>query len=295
MSELRIQTSQECGLLSLLWKQALAGRLWGRNTFLADAFPGCVPPKRVLVALGFVLFLCFYASQANFPGRHYRGYVLVGGLAGSLTMALILRWKPEEMLVSGLLFAVPMVEQIFRPILPARWLGDLVLYVGLPLVFLWLVVGRLHPADVGLSLGERSITFRITPCLLAVAALLAIVGLAVPSMTLYYPIWRSSSPITWRDFAYHETLIAIMMFSCELFFRGTVLFVLGRRSFWGSILIQSVPYAYLHMGKPSVEVPYSLIAGVVFGWANLRSRSVLPSWATHFFGSALFDALIVLS
>lgn len=135
----------------------------------------------------------------------------------------------------------------------------------------------------------------ITGALLATATAMAFIGLGFPSMVRYYPIWHTGGSIGPVGFGYNELVISGIMFAGEFFFRGIILFTLGRRSFWGAVVFQSLPYAFLHFGKPSVEVPYSLVAGIIFGWANLRSRSVLPSWLTHSLGSALFDALVLLT
>jgi membrane protease YdiL (CAAX protease family) len=154
---------------------------------------------------------------------------------------------------------------------------------------------KLSPGDVGLTLGTRRKMLVTTTFLLFLAVAMSLIGLLFPSMTEYYPIWQTGPDVTTGEFLYEETIIAIMMFCGEFFYRGIVLFTLAKRSFWGAILLQSLPYAFLHLGKPMIEVPYSLVAGIIFGWANLRSRSMLPSWITHFVGSALFDALILLT
>ena len=49
--------------------------------------------------------------------------------------------------------------------------------------------------------------------------------------------------------------------------------------------------ALAHLGKPTEEVIFSFFAGIVFGLADVETRSILPSFAAHFFGSALFDTL----
>ena len=169
------------------------------------------------------------------------------------------------------------------------------LQVLVPLGLLRLLRKNLSLGDVGFTLGRRMTTLRTTILLLSLGVAMAVIGLLFPSMTRYYPIWQTGSGVTSGEFLYHETIIAIMMFGGEFFYRGLVLFTLAKRSFWGAILLQSLPYAFLHLGKPMVEVPYSLVAGIIFGWANLHSRSMLPSWITHFVGSALFDALILLT
>jgi len=256
-----------------------------------------MPRRRIAVIItAFILFAFIYSLRASFPGPSYKTIFLLSGLLGCLATSRLLEMSEEETLVMGILFAVPMADQIIHAHgFPWHVLEVLLLQVLIPLGLLYSVSRGLSLGDVGLSLGRRRITLKTTAMLLSLAGLMAVVGLMFPSMTSYYPIWQSGPGVTTGEFVYEETIIAIMMFGGEFFYRGLVLLILGRRSFWGAVLLQSLPYAFLHLGKPAVEVPYSLVAGIIFGWANLRSRSVLPSWVTHFTGSALFDALILLT
>jgi membrane protease YdiL (CAAX protease family) len=249
-----------------------------------------------IIIAGFLVFAVIYSLRVSFPGPRYKSVVLLGGLLGALAASRLLGMRDDETMVMGVLFAVPMADQIIHIYgYPWRVIEVLCLQVMTPLTLLYLVRMGLPPADVGLSLGNRMTTLKTTAILLSLAGAMSVIGLLFPSMTNYYPIWQSGSDVTPGEFIYHEAIIAIMMFGGEFFYRGLVLFTLARRSFWGAILLQSLPYAFLHLGKPAVEVPYSLVAGIIFGWANLRSRSMLPSWVTHFVGSALFDALILLT
>jgi membrane protease YdiL (CAAX protease family) len=249
----------------------------------------------VLTVAGLVCFGAFYSFQVSFPGYNYRSYVLLAGLAGGLTASVLLRWEPHEILVIGLTFAVPMADQlVFSRTLLARMGESLLFYVLIPLSLLW-VLRRGHIfSDLGIGLGDRRTTLWVTTALLGAAAAMSVAGLMFPEMTRYYPIWDYGLDVTVAEFAYNELIISGIMFAGEFFYRGLILFTLAKRSRWGAIVFQSLPYAYLHVGKPAVEVPYSLVAGIVFGWANLRSRSLLPSWITHSVGSALFDALVII-
>jgi len=255
-------------------------------------------PRRRIAAIitAFIIFAVIYSLRASFPGPRYKTIFLLSGLLGGLAASRLLALSEEETLVMGMLFAVPMADQIIHAHgFPWHVVEVLLLQVLIPLSLLFTVSRGLSMGDVGLSLGRRKVTLKTTVMLLCLAGTMAIVGLMFPSMTSYYPIWQSSPGVSTGEFIYEETIIAVLMFGGEFFYRGLVLLILGKRSFWGAVILQSLPYAFLHLGKPAVEVPYSLVAGIIFGWANLRSRSVLPSWITHFTGSALFDALILLT
>jgi membrane protease YdiL (CAAX protease family) len=73
-----------------------------------------------------------------------------------------------------------------------------------------------------------------------------------------------------------------------------MLFRLGR--VWGptAILIQTVPFVLMHIGKPGVEIHSSLLAGVVLGWLAWRSRSFWPCFLLHWGAAATMDVVAML-
>ncbi len=249
-------------------------------------------PTEVAVASLFVCFSLFFASKVNLPGPHLKSLVLLSSMLASSILLVTLRWPMREKIVLPLAFFVPMVDRlIYVGSIRLQVFEDAALYLGLPLAVLFLGF-HVRPSEVGISLGRRRETFKMVALLGCGAIAMSFVGLAFPSMTRYYPLW-ASGPVDFSGFLYNETMIAVLMFCGEFFFRGAILFSLSRRSFWGAVVFQALPYALLHLGKPPVEVPYSLVAGLIFGWADLRSRSILPSWIAHAGGSALFDLLVL--
>jgi len=85
---------------------------------------------------------------------------------------------------------------------------------------------------------------------------------------------------------------AFRMFICELFFRGFLLFILSKKFGKISILLQDIPYIFIHIGKPLIEIPYSAIVGIIFGKINYRSKSFLPSFLLHAIGSEIFIIMV---
>ncbi len=106
-----------------------------------------------------------------------------------------------------------------------------------------------------------------------------------------YPVWNPGLPQL--SLLVIESIILLSMFNTEFFFRGYFLFSLEARFGNWAILFQSIPYSLVHIGKPSLEVPYSFLAGLVFGYIALRYRSVFPSLLVHWGGSAFLDILII--
>ena len=170
-----------------------------------------------------------------------------------------------------------------------RWALWLVLWYLLVPLGVSLVLG-FRPSDLGLRLPDDN--WGIFLVLLGLAVILSFAGLTVPSMVSYYPNFAYSS---WVEFLEKEMVIGLVMFTHEAFFRGFLLFPLASRKKWVGILTQDVPYVLVHLGKPPIEVPYSFLAGIVFGWVDLRGRSFLQSFLLHWIGSAFFDVLCVLA
>jgi len=119
----------------------------------------------------------------------------------------------------------------------------------------------------------------------------------------YYPIdYRAR--LSAGNFLRHELVILGIMFNTEFFFRGFLLFTLieffkgtgitKEKSEKIGIAVHAVPYMLVHVGKPFLEVPYSFFAGLVFGFADVKAVSVLPSFIAHFVSSVVFDVLSIV-
>ncbi|MHC1605728.1 MAG: CPBP family glutamic-type intramembrane protease [Candidatus Methanofastidiosia archaeon] len=116
------------------------------------------------------------------------------------------------------------------------------------------------------------------------------VGSRMAVFRAYYPRFYFGS---WTEFLYWEALIGILMLSTEFFYRGFMLF--GLKEFGKfSIIIQAIPYTFIHLGKPLLEVYYSFFAGAAFGYIDWDSRSILPSFVLHWTTSVIFDILCII-
>jgi len=164
------------------------------------------------------------------------------------------------------------------------------LYIAAPLLLALALMYR--RVDVGLSLPRGRTAWAIVAVLLAAGVALAFAGTLFPAMMEYYPepIWGEVEP-TVASFVPYEAAIAFILLAVELLFRGVLVLAVSERLGRWAIVVSAVPYALAHLGKPPEEVVFSLVAGLAFGWADLRARSILPSFAAHFAGSALFDLL----
>ncbi len=164
-----------------------------------------------------------------------------------------------------------------------------VFYLLLPVIFA-LVIG-LRPKDIGITFGNRKKAARYIYLLFAAAIPFMLIGSRMDSFQSYYPRFAYSN---WWEFAAWELRVGVLMLATELFYRGFLM--MGTKKSLGrwSILLQAVPYMYVHLGKPMLEVYYSFFAGLAFGYVDYESKSIFPSFFLHWTTSILFDILCTL-
>jgi membrane protease YdiL (CAAX protease family) len=75
-------------------------------------------------------------------------------------------------------------------------------------------------------------------------------------------------------FASYESAYFLYFVSWEFLFRGWMLNgLLGRFGRAGAVLIPTVPFVLMHLGKPELEAFGSILAGIALGVMALRTRS----------------------
>ncbi len=113
---------------------------------------------------------------------------------------------------------------------------------------------------------------------LLLVALLMFGASKIPEYRDYY---LASAP---KDLLFHSTVVlGSYYFAEEFLFRGFLLFGLKKRFGEFSIIIQTIPFALFHMGKPGVEAIFSVFAGLVLGHIAYKSDSFLPVFFIHWF------------
>ncbi len=61
-----------------------------------------------------------------------------------------------------------------------------------------------------------------------------------------------------------------------------------------AIIIQAVPFAMAHIGKPELETMTTVIGGAGFGWVAWRTKSFLYPFLIHW-GLNVFVRLVAMS
>ncbi|MBN2414236.1 CPBP family intramembrane metalloprotease [bacterium] len=135
--------------------------------------------------------------------------------------------------------------------------------------------------ELGLRTGDLRYGLRFLAVAAPLFLLSAYLGSADPAMQAEYPLAGSSmthAPL----FLAVELFYLIYYFSWEFLFRGLMLFGLEKRfGAAAAILIQTIPSAIVHIGKPASESFAAIFAGLLFGFLAVRTRSFLYPLILH--------------
>jgi membrane protease YdiL (CAAX protease family) len=171
----------------------------------------------------------------------------------------------------------------YHPILN-EWLSSFLYYGVFPILVIQIVM-RKNPQDFGLRLGSLRIWgFYVFVICLAAAAILYAFSFNT-SLQNYYRM---------DEFK----LLSYVLTSCvslsasEFFYRGFLLFGLKEKFKEGSILLQMIPFALLHLGKPELETVSTIFTGILFGYIAYRGKSFWPAFIIHLFINVFFVTVI---
>jgi membrane protease YdiL (CAAX protease family) len=107
-----------------------------------------------------------------------------------------------------------------------------------------------------------------------------------------YPDAGKSIPV----FILYALIYGLYYIGWEFFFRGFMLF--GLREKFGdvfTVLIQVFPSCIAHIGRPEGEMISSILAGLIFGFLALRSRSLWYVLILHWFIGLGCDILCLMA
>jgi membrane protease YdiL (CAAX protease family) len=84
----------------------------------------------------------------------------------------------------------------------------------------------------------------------------------------------------------------VVLAAQEFMFRGVLISGLRDKFKEGSILLQTVPFVLVHLGKPEIETISCVFTGIIFGWIAYRGKSFWPAFIIHMFINIFFVGLI---
>lgn len=150
------------------------------------------------------------------------------------------------------------------------------LYFIVPLILIVLFF-RESPQAYGFRVGNWRLGLAVT--VVAAVLLAALMGwlARTPAFSSYYAARARSS---WLALMGEN---ALDLFSWEFLFRGFLLFGLARRFGDEAILLQAVPFAIAHMGKPELETLSTIFGGAAFGLLAYRTHSFFYPFLIHWF------------
>lgn len=154
-------------------------------------------------------------------------------------------------------------------------IGRLIVLGAMPLAIIVLVL-RDRPSRYGLRVGD----WRAGACIaIGGAAVMTPVVLAlarVDAFAAYYaPQGAGASP----GDVFLTTALEVI--PAEFFFRGFLLFAMLRIVGPIAVVIATLPFAFVHLGKPEAETLSTLLGGIAYGWLDWRTGSVLWSGLAH--------------
>lgn len=172
---------------------------------------------------------------------------------------------------------VPMLDYYGHRITGTKAYDRFIFYFIIPMLII-IFLFRESPKDFGFQLGNWRVGLMWT--------LIGCVGMAIilwflarsPAMQDYYV---KKAPDTVGRLLW---LNGVELFAWEFMWRGFMLFALARYLGPGpAILIQAIPFAFMHLGKPEIETLSTIFGGIAFGFIAWQSQSFVYPWLIHWF------------
>jgi len=132
----------------------------------------------------------------------------------------------------------------------------------------------------GFRMGDARWGFRFVASALPVSLLAAYVGSLNPAVREEYPLAKSMIGDV-STFLIVEVFYLVYYLGWEFLFRGFMLFGLEKYGALAAILMQVIPSTIVHIGKPASESFAAIVAGLVFGYIAVRTRSILYPLILH--------------
>jgi len=164
----------------------------------------------------------------------------------------------------------------YRTLTPLKAADRFILYLIVPLAIIILFF-RESPQAYGFRLGNWRLGLAVTAVAIVAIAIVMGVLARTPAFRDYYGGRARSSPLVLLG----ENVLDL--FGWEFLFRGFLLFGLARRFGDEAVLLQAVPFAIAHIGKPELETLSTIFGGAAFGYLAWRTDSFFYPFLIHWF------------
>lgn len=172
------------------------------------------------------------------------------------------------------------------------WFGlnFLLLFVGPVALIRWGF--RESLADYGLQRGDAKLWGKLLLLFLAVMIPTAALASRFPAFNNFYPRYFFARSEHWLIVPSMAGWLVYFL-AWEFFFRGFLLFGLGKRLGPVAIFLQMVPFTMAHFPKPEAESFAAIIAGLALGLMAWRTKSCVGPWLLHWLAATSMDCFVV--
>jgi uncharacterized protein len=182
---------------------------------------------------------------------------------------------------------VPMWDYYGHKLTSVKAYDRFILYFILPMLVI-LLLFREPVGSYGFKLGNWRAGLAWTVSVCAVMGVILWFVARMPAMQVYY---EARAP---QELARLIWLNGVELFAWEFIWRGFMLFGMAQIIGPGpAILVQAIPFAFMHLGKPEIETLSTIFGGIGFGFIAWQTESFVYPWLIHWF-IASFTMLIAL-
>jgi membrane protease YdiL (CAAX protease family) len=160
------------------------------------------------------------------------------------------------------------------------------LYLIIPLLIIVLVF-RQRPSQYGFQIGDWRLGLKLTAIAWGLIALaLLIFGRGVDVREYYLRYYKSPQDVL--------LTASLELIGWEFIFRGFLLFALWEVMGPMALVVQAMPFALMHHGKPFIETLSTVFSGIGFGWVAWQTKSYFYAFLIHLFIST-FIVVVALN
>ncbi len=169
-------------------------------------------------------------------------------------------------------------------VLPGQWnswiLANVILLLPVTLLCGHVTLSD-PPQEFGWRRGEWKFGLRWSLGLFGVMLPVLVMASRLEAVAAFYRLQYLPPVNTAQDALALAATTTAYMLAWEWFFRGFLLFGLKPVFGVGSVVFQAAAFMLMHVGKPTLEVGGSLIAGLALGGVCWRTGAWWPGFITH--------------
>lgn len=190
--------------------------------------------------------------------------------------------------------AASFLREHVLPVAPHLYwfVGSALLFFLVPIGLGWVTPG-IRLRSFGLGAGDWRYGLRATGVLYLVMLPVVVAASFTPTFANHYPL-ATGARASLGALAFYEAGYWIYFVSWEFVYRGLLCVGLHPRLGASAILLQAIPFAVMHGGKPEAEAFGSIIAALALGVVAVRARSFWYGALLHGLVATTMDVLGLL-